>query len=97
MKTKFTKGQWSISDIITTNEHGVLSQQIDCQEAGLLSMISIYHNTELTEEDSANAKLVAAAPDLFSACFSALQILKSENIFGHARLSLENAILKATE
>jgi hypothetical protein len=47
-------------------------------------------------EIKANAKLVAAAPELLEACQRALQTLEDNNIFGQARLLLTVAIRKAT-
>ena len=99
MKTKFTKGKWSISDIIEGNEYGVLSQQIDCPEAGVTSMIRIYHSSGLTEEDSANAKLIAAAPELFDACVYALKTFYTIGCTEDAEIVrvLEKVINKAND
>lgn len=48
-------------------------------------------------EVKANAKLVAAAPELLEACQRALQVLDELNIYGQARLLLTSAINKATD
>jgi len=54
---EFTKGEWKIF----TESEGYLS----------ISPIDAYidhGSTDITEEDRANARLIAAAPDLYAAC-----------------------------
>jgi len=68
MKTKHTKGEWELSETIEMNEWGTYGIDIDVKH-GEREIISIWGSSEgIDDETMANAKLVAAAPDLLSAC-----------------------------
>lgn len=102
METKFTKGEWehaiekegmNINDVIKHNNQ----------------YIATIHVTGTTEEWKANAKLIAAAPDLLAACNWAVnqfkrladegrypEFMMSQN-GGEGCMPIVSAIKKATE
>lgn len=93
MKTKHTQGPWVFDE---------LSMKI--KGSGDIEGMTVIANVSPKMDYSrgmrtqcANAKLIAAAPDLLEACIRSLQVLGEENIFGQARLLLVLAIKKATE
>lgn len=83
---KFTKGEWIN-----------LGYRVDVDIADGLSGICEMSDWMPEEQMEANAKLIAAAPELLEACEKALDTLENENIFGQVRLLLAVAIKKATE
>lgn len=105
METKITKGEW------------ILKEQGDASEYCILTpenrwVVAFRLNGERMEEEIANAKLIAAAPELLNAlelCRPYMQDLENENFedrqagilkdweLSIAFVSLENAIKKATE
>lgn len=94
METKHTKGEWKV----TTNEYNdVAPLFIQCKSSILAD---VHKNINNQQESIANAKLIAAAPELLEACIIALKYFngfdspeQNEAAF-HA---LNNAIKKATE
>lgn len=64
MEKKFTKGQWVIdSDFITVEVDGI--DEVVCDLDPIDVYPTVYQRSE--EEKDANAKLIAAAPDLLAA------------------------------
>ena len=64
MKTQHTPGPWHISECATQNTLAGI-----CSESGLhITDISGYGQTE--EQNQANARLIASAPDLLAALYS---------------------------
>lgn len=103
MGAKFTKGKW---EALITDKH---RQLVDiASEKGVIAR-SFYGDIEpiVTEQEAeSNAKLIAAAPDLFKALNSIVLSVKShpDYVFGkdedewHDIISIsEKAIKKATE
>ena len=89
----YTKGQWEITSTLVT-----CSTQIEC-DGKRICEVKHFDNFKQDPDDEqglANAKLIAAAPELLEACERALGVLEDENIFGQARLLLTVAIKKAT-
>lgn len=95
METKFTKGEWNI-----VHEFNVLSKNGDyvCSCGGQRGNMS---PTSQTEMNKANAKLIAAAPDLFDSLSELLRKVKINKAIGHDLvheiIEAEKAIKKATE
>ncbi len=90
-KQKFTDGNWNIKqDQSFPTLHQIWN---DVNSDDIPTYIA---RTCYAPRSEANAKLMAAAPELLEACQRALQVLESENIFGQARLLLAVAIKKAT-
>jgi len=63
METKFTKGVWEFSPMCGIQGHCLMAQVWDSNGFNLCSIDDRYGE----EEATANAKLIAAAPDLFDA------------------------------
>ena len=101
MKTKFTKGDWFVynEDRILSGDEGI---GIDCKTDKGSSTIVLFGDSPLTDvtnqESLANAKLIAAAPDLLEACERARYAIRFEIVSVAEVLDiLDNAIKKATE
>ena len=87
---KFTQGEWKQKESLT-KVWGLPVNEVSCGGFWIAQVRGE------GKEKEANAKLIAAAPDLLEACERALETLENENIFGQARLLLAVAIKKATE
>ena len=85
METKHTKGKWHLNKY---------SHIVDDNEKGVPITSATIPMTE-TEESIANAKLIAAAPDLLDACQSALEYMDDDG-YEPIRTDLLKAIKKAT-
>jgi len=87
MGAKHTSGSWHPSKesdfimIASNNEEGEFIAKIPCH----------WINAK------ANAKLIAAAPDLLDACEKALSLLEAIEVRGDSIRTLEHAIKKATQ
>ena len=110
METKFTKGKWKITNdgrsIRTESEHiascSIVRRTDETRLNGeswldMMNRTAKQREIDVHTEPMANAKLIAAAPDLFEACVLALGLLEAENIHGLTRKKLEAAIKKTTE
>lgn len=86
MKTLHTQGQW--------HEH---DGQIYPTETGKTLAIIPYYN-EINKEQIANAKLIAAAPEMLAACEDTLRILNLNPTYDnqYQRDKLTHLINKAT-
>ncbi len=86
METKHTKGEWH------TNSTGVFS------DSGRLIANCVGDGIYFTDEDKANARLIAAAPDLLGALIKVYTKKIKYGTIGTEELSLMiNAINKTTE
>ncbi len=85
---KHTKGTWKFNgrDIVVGQNIG---QQRICT--------IIEHRDEFKEEDEANAKLIAAAPDLLSACEYTIEKLRAIKGKTFNNSPIIFAMLKATQ
>lgn len=92
LKTNFTKGEWEIGKSLPDHETDVVCNGKRICE---VKHYKTFKSDPNYKQGIANAKLIAAAPELFEACERALEILEQENIFGQARLLLAVAIKKA--
>lgn len=92
---KYTKGQWSVDGFNTTsvitNING-FTKVCDCHLAGLTGNEAL----QFLEENKANAKLIASAPELLEALMAIVtkdgMVTTTEN-----KTRALNAIKKATE
>lgn len=94
MRTEFTKGEWTHRQ----NEIGGLMQShflIEGEERAL-PIAKVYSDTMNLEKALANAKLIAAAPDMFKVC-RLLEYVKSESDLQSIKNIAKEAIKKATE
>ena len=94
MEKKFTKGTWVIdSDFITVEVDGIDEVICDFDPEGVWP--TVYQRSE--EEKDANAKLIAAAPDLLDAleCIYNDKEVWSE-LSDTQKIMVEQAIKKAT-
>jgi len=92
-KTKHTPGYWEYSKAISPNLI-FIKKVNDTQEDSLIGAIG--GGLQTPEEIEANAKLVAAAPQLLEACQAAMALLNEKCMGGSARQLLIAAINKAT-
>lgn len=92
MKKRFTDEDWKYRPAIGENCYYI--ETVDQKHQNTF-IGEVGGGLQSSIEIEANAKLVAAAPQLFEACERALEILEQENIFGQARLLLAVAIKKA--
>ena len=106
MEKKFTKGTWVIdSDFITVEVNGIDEVVCDLDPEGVWP--TVYQRSE--KEKDANAKLIAAAPELLEACQWALmqfEILNDKGLYpthllsvngGDGLMTIIKAINKATK
>lgn len=110
METKFTKGQWNYDNNVSESyfpiydEFGGLIAEVNDHRplTGLISSLTKEEKIEFT----ANAKLIAAAPDLFKMLEDALHTIKALNninvSYGGVSqdtiiIEIENVLKKATE
>ena len=105
--TQHTPGPWNVGDDSPNDYEGPI---IDTRDRAV-AVITIDHETESTPEDRANARLIAAAPELLdaaelvdaanSAMWSSATVdcnapQNLKNQFAQAMLLLQDAITKAT-
>ena len=91
MEKKFTEGEWIIDDIDILSESGMgICQVYDASDSHISDMDQDIVN--------ANAKLIAAAPELLDACIKLAEYIETHNISdGEAYFIAKNAIKNATE
>ena len=95
MEKKFTEGNWNVSD--DTSE----CYLVKSDDGGLIAFV---YDGDIDDEAihmdvvQANAKLIAAAPDLLEACIKLAEYIETHNISdGEAYFIAKNAIKIATE
>jgi len=91
METKFTKGEWKVNNDCFTEVHGLTTSEIGNGKEWLA-----YVRGNTPEERKANAKLIAAAPDLLESLKNAIYIIETK-ADGFGVNDLKQAIKKATE
>ena len=92
METKFTKGEWVGITVTTTNG---FFERVTIKDGESICNVT----TRNLKRAKANAKLIAAAPDLLRACLLAyvkLTSIGAHNCEQTAKI-LDSAIKKATE
>ena len=94
-KHKFTPGPWTISESGNTNQYGSGEVYIDAFDSGVIELATVWLPTKPTSKEHAiaNAKLIAAAPDLLEA----LEEIGKRSCDGVICAIAEKAIKKATE
>ena len=87
METNYTKGEWYAKE-----------GDIHLIETGKTIALIPYYDKE-NKEEAANARLIAAAPELLNCCMDVLRImdLKPTYTNQYQRNKIEDAIRKATE
>jgi hypothetical protein len=89
MKTQHTKGEWKM-------EYPLLGDFIIHNDG--LRIVSVHLIDDKLEEQEANAKLIAAAPDLLETLYEIQkQFNENGNMTGHLWSKCEQAIKKATK
>jgi hypothetical protein len=92
IKEKFTKGDWHVSGDV----YPVIESKSDRVET-LPTIATINSTFRNKEEYTANAKLISAAPDMYSALESSLQMLEQTLVYRNANdLRMGNVFLEAT-
>ena len=84
METKFTKGEWTFYE--TPNYHKPECSRIEVSSRDSSLLICKVQNSGYIAEDEglANAKLIAAAPELLEALISVLNIMNdSDGVAGY--------------
>lgn len=96
METKFTKGEWKttiaeLKDFFLCAVGSIETKRVICHTNIDYKMTS--------EECKANAKLIAAAPDLLDSCIELFEYYKSECLIPNLVVlkKAQQAIKKATE
>lgn len=101
METKHTPGPWKVGEKF----YGVTNQTWICFTDDVFDykLATVYNGTKITNDQvEANAKLIAAAPDLLEACIMAFDNMQNGESKTKYRLvtclnALEEAIKKATK
>lgn len=96
--TKFTSGAWANEGpdasngmpfiTITAGEHGTPSYRFICEVS---PEFDEYHGFSITDQTHANARLIAAAPDLYEALLAMATRHKDSPYIGMARAALAKA------
>ena len=89
METKHSKGNWTFSPMKGAQNHCCMAQVWDANGFNLASIDSRYGEVEAT----ANAKLIAAAPDLLAA-ISELHDLAMDGYDSHVKSGTHSEFLK---
>lgn len=108
METKFTKGEWFVKSEIDEEYPQKTNYSVHCDPFNdgkftFTPIIADMRFARSNEEAEANAKLIAAAPELLQACHNALMSLEAmntirENFIPETTIrELKQAIKKATE
>jgi hypothetical protein len=100
METKHTQGEWEIRSDCRDTVNGRGFIQIGTNKCTWIAEAKGTHVGPLSEEEcEANAKLIAAAPDMLNAIINLLKEEAVYNFYGQsfpAIQDLKNAIKKAT-
>lgn len=92
---KHTQGEWQINDVLDNSESIEVLANINYH---FYSICNVWRIDVGSKEAEANAKLIAAAPDLLEALYTCRAKLKSDISFTDEDLKkVEAAIKKATE
>ena len=101
METKFTKGEWKTTILSTTDQLQIQSEKIHCVfiDERISSVKPALAFGKTIEEAEANAKLIAAAPDMLDVLKSLFKEVYDGNLQASSSLvtQMNKAIKKATE
>ena len=107
METKHTKGNWEVRTAVPDENRNIKIKTGDVISVGVKSNSSTWHvaialcGFKDNPECHANAKLIAAAPDLLEACMAVKKLnlhLYKDGTIGHdVYMQIRAAIKKATE
>ncbi len=99
MKTKHTPGPWKLNHSnFTIEKEGRFASWIEIKKNGkTLAEAKGFHHGIQNVKCKANAKLIAAAPELLEACVIALIHLETDEIEKGVQHMLKLAIQKATQ
>ena len=86
-----TPGPWDYSDQTGSRKHCYLGQVWDSEGESL----AVLDSTTDPAVATANARLIAAAPDLLAACEDAIRLLDEHRMRGLTYDTLDEAIKKA--
>lgn len=89
---KHTKAPWIVSEVRTANEFGV--QGIDISSHNYRDFATIWNTKGMESENEANAKLIAAAPEMLNTLF---EIEEYINKMGHVSIAMQNIKNKTKE
>jgi hypothetical protein len=92
MTTKHTPGPWASNKYTTSVS--VPLKAIDCERIGFSI---VFVNGHREKEAAANARLIAAAPDLLEALKEMLEVWEEDPAYGHASAEKARAAIKAVE
>jgi len=97
MTRQHTSGPWKVEQI-ATNRHGYewpVYTVRSCRENQCLAVVGEVDRAT-SPDNEANARLIAAAPDLLAALIACQTIINREAPDGHIAYSMRAAIAKAT-
>ena len=102
MNTKHTPGPWQVDETYTSM-YMVTTTKARCPVAEVMCASDMYSCIDPTQEEEANAKLIAAAPDLLEAlrelvsdCEMASGLISDSSYYEHDLDAARRAIAKAT-
>ena len=97
MKTKHTKGEWIVYEW-KTEGIDFYHIRIGKKFTDLITTVHRWKGYIDKRECKANAKLIAAAPELLEACHKAMELIRFQNLEDAPVVDeIEKAIKKATE
>lgn len=94
METKFTKGEWKVVNY--GNCFGIEATLPNWQEH-IVFTDKFCYASKFDGDAEANAKLIAAAPEMFEILVRVLADIERDTLTNNTKIMIEQAIKKATE